>query len=62
VLVAVQDPDDDPGNPEQDDDREEDLREADGEVLVSGGKPEERDDPGRDEDEKGRQAAEGEEQ
>ena len=44
VLVAVQDPDDDPRDPEQDDDREEDLREADGEVFLVGREPEQGDD------------------
>ena len=34
-VVRVEDPDDDPGQAEQDDDREEDLREPDREVVVA---------------------------
>ena len=34
LLVAVQDPGDDPEEADQDDDREEDLRERDGQVVV----------------------------
>ena len=44
VLVAVQDPDDDPREAEQEDDREEDAREADRERAVA----EEAHDPRRD--------------
>ena len=39
VVVAVEDPDDDPGDAEQRDDREEDPREADGERASPPGSP-----------------------
>ena len=56
VVVAVEDPDDDPGEPEQDDDREEHAREADGEIAVA----ERGHDPRRDQDEQRGQPAEAE--
>ena len=39
VVVAVEDPDDDPGDAEQRDDREEHAREPDRELLVAAGSP-----------------------
>ncbi len=62
VLVGVEDPDDDPGDAEQRDDREEDPRERHGEALVAARQAERAHDPGRDHDEEGRQAAEPEQQ
>ena len=47
LVVGVQDPDDDPREPEQDHDREEESREPDGEVEVPAGRPEQLDDQGR---------------
>ena len=61
VLVAVEDPDDDPGDAEQDDDREKDP----GEVTASGlsrGFAERRDDQRRDDDQERRDRAEAEQQ
>ena len=53
VVVAVEDPDDDPRQAEQHDDREEHAREPDGEMSVA----ERGHDPRRDHDEQRRQAA-----
>jgi hypothetical protein len=61
VLVAVQDPDDDPREAEQDDDREEHAREPDGEPPLRAGVAEEGHDPRREQDEQRRQTAETEE-
>ena len=55
MLVAVQDSDDHPEQPEQKDDREKESREPDKQVLLVG---ERRHDPWREHDEEDRQAAE----
>ncbi len=60
VVVRVQDPDDDPGEPEQHDDREEDTREADGEVEVAAGVAERPHQQRREQDEERGDAAEDE--
>jgi hypothetical protein len=58
VVVGVQDPDDDARQPEQDDDREQSTREADGEVDVPARVAEEAQDVRREKDEQRRQRAE----
>jgi hypothetical protein len=50
MLVAVQDPDHDPRQPEQDDDREEHAREPDRQRLVAAGISERGDQPRREDD------------
>ena len=58
VVVAVEDPDDDPGEPEQDDRREEDAGEGDREVQVASGRAEELHHPGGEQHEERGDAAE----
>ena len=60
VVVAVQDSDDDPRDAEQRDDREQHLRETDGESAVVTGVAEQADHPGRHQDEQGAQPSQAE--
>ena len=60
VVVRVEDPDHDPGQAEQDDDREEDAREADGQVVVAAGIAERSHEERREQDEDCGDAAEDE--
>ena len=60
VVVRVQDPDDDPGEPEQHDDREENARETDGELVVAAGIAERTHEQRREQDEDCGEAAEDE--
>ena len=60
VVVRVEDPDDDPGEAEQDDDREEDARETDRELVVAAGIPERAHEERREQDEDRGDAAEDE--
>ena len=62
VLVAVQDPDDHPGEPEQDHRREEEARQGNEEVLLRSLVAEGAHDPWREQDEERRQPAEAEEE
>ncbi len=62
VLVAVEDPDDDPGDPEQDDDREQDSRERDRELLVAAGIAERGNDERREDDQERGDRAEAEQE
>jgi hypothetical protein len=62
VLVAVEDPDDDPGDPEQDDDREQDPGERDRELFVAPGIAERRDDERREDDQERGDRAQAEQQ
>ena len=62
LLVAVENPDDDPGDAEQDDDREQDPGERDRELLVASGVPERRDDERREDDEERGDRSEAEQQ
>ena len=62
VLVAVQDPDDHPGEPEQDHRREEEARQGNEEVLLRSLVAEGAHDPWREQDEERRQPTEAEEE
>src|SRR6266550_1384144 len=62
VLVAVQDPDDDPRDAEERDDRKQDPREIDDELLLGAVEAEGRHQPGGKDDEESGQAAEAEQE